>query len=269
MFPRPLLMAILNVTPDSFSDGGSYFTLDRALDAAKRALDEGADIIDVGGESTRPGAEPVSAEEELRRVLPVVENLARQDVRVSVDTMKASVARECLKVGAEIINDISSFGDPEMAEVCALAGCTVCLMHMQGTPQTMQTSPQYNDVVGEVKSYLLGKADEAIEAGIAQEKIWLDPGIGFGKSDAHNLALIRHLDELVATDYLVLLGVSRKGFIGRTLGVDGKPVPVDERVEGTLAVHVLAQASGVAILRAHDVQASRRAIDMAYAVLSA
>lgn len=261
---RPQLMAILNVTPDSFSDGGSYATTQAAVDAALRMVDDGADLIDVGGESTRPGAAPVSAEEEIRRVAPVVQALVQKGIVVSVDTMKADVAEATLQVGAQVINDVTGLGDRRMASVCAAADCSVCIMHIQGTPQTMQANPVYQDVVSEVRDHLLERAAYAQGCGVPKDKIWIDPGIGFGKADEHNLALLRRLDVLVETGYPVLLGVSRKGFIGRALG----GLPVDQRVEGTLAVQVLAQAQGVRYIRAHDVLAARRAIDMTAAVLS-
>lgn len=263
----PALMGILNVTPDSFSDGGQFATAQSAVDAALRMRDEGADLIDVGGESTRPGAEEVPAEDELRRVLPVVEALAQRGVPVSIDTRKAIVARAALEAGAAVVNDVTALGDPDMAPVCASFGVPVVLMHMQGTPQTMQRNPQYGDVVAEVCAFLTQQAHVAEAAGIHQ--IWLDPGIGFGKTTAHNLALLRHLDALVATGYPVLLGVSRKAFIGRIVGGEATPAPVHERQEGTLAVQTLAQAAGVRMIRAHDVLAARRAIDVAGAVLNA
>ncbi len=259
---RPALMGILNVTPDSFSDGGMHFTLQDAVDAGLRMVDDGADILDVGGESTRPGAQPVEADEELRRVLPVVEALATRGLVVSVDTMKAEVARLSLLAGAQIVNDVSAFGNSRMLEVCVNAQTTVCVMHMQGTPQTMQLAPEYGDVVEEVVSGLVAVAENANLAGIPDGQIWIDPGIGFGKTDEHNFALLRNLSRFVETGYPVLLGVSRKGFIGRALARKGTALSVGERLEGTLAIQVAAQLDGVRILRAHDVLASRRAIDM-------
>jgi len=250
-------MGILNVTPDSFSDGGSYIHANNAIEAAVRMTEEGADLIDVGGESTRPGAEPVTATEELKRVIPVVAALAREGIHVSVDTMKASVARAALEVGAAVINDITALGDPEMAKVCADAGCIVCLMHMQGEPRTMQRQPHYEDVEREVTDFLRARADYALSEGVAKEKIWIDPGIGFGKNDAHNLTLLRAIPRLAELGYPVLVGVSRKGFIGRLLG----GLPVNERLEGTLAIQAFAQLQGARIVRAHDVKATRRVVD--------
>jgi len=262
---KPLLMGILNVTPDSFSDGGLYLTPSDAIDAALRMVDEGADIIDVGGESTRPGSLGVEAEEELWRVLPVVKGLAGHGLRVSIDTSKAVVAGAALKAGAEIVNDVTALGDPDMAPVCAAAGCTVCLMHMKGSPRTMQQDPTYEAVVSEVRSFLLDSAGWAESQGIEREKIWIDPGIGFGKTDTHNLELIRHLGFLVSSGYPVLLGVSRKGFIGRLTG----GAAVDDRLEGTLAIQAWAQIKGVSIIRTHDVRSARRTIDIVAAVQAA
>lgn len=262
-------MGILNVTPDSFSDGGVHFDPAVAIAAGAQMVLGGADILDVGGESTRPGSDSVSAEEELHRVLPVIEGLASQGFVVSVDTMKARVAREALAAGARIVNDVTALSDPEMAEVCAAAGCTVCLMHMKGEPKTMQVNPVYDDVVAEVASFLAEKAEEAQRRGIAREKIWIDPGIGFGKTTEHNLLLLRNLDMIVELGHPVLIGVSRKAFIGRLLGSHEAPLPVSERLEGTLAAQVLALAKGAAIIRAHDVLEAKRAMVVAYAILSA
>lgn len=261
-------MGIINVTPDSFSDGGVHFSAQTAIDAGLRMIDEGADLVDVGGESTRPGAEEVPVEEELRRVIPVVEALASKGVKVSIDTLKARVAREALAAGAEMVNDVTALSHPEMAGIVAGASCTVCLMHMQGTPRTMQQNPVYNDVVTEVRDYLVERAQFAQQRGIAKERIWIDPGIGFGKTVQHNLLLLKHLHVLVATGYPVLIGVSRKSFIGRVLNPDS-PLPVEERLEGTLAAQAIAQMSGARIIRAHDVKESRRAIDIVSAVLQA
>lgn len=266
---RPALMGVLNVTPDSFSDGGLFTDPRAAIDHAYQMVDQGADLIDVGGESTRPGAEPVDADQELRRVAPVIERLAADGLAVSIDTSKASVALRALELGAKVVNDVTALADPEMAEVCASHGCFVCLMHMQGTPRTMQHDPRYDDVVMEVRSALLDWAAWAQSKGIAAERIWIDPGIGFGKSVEHNLSLLRRLDLLVSTGYPVLVGVSRKTFIGRLLGTTGDPLPTSDRLEGTLAAQVLAQAAGVRIIRAHDVLSARRAIDLAAAVLHA
>lgn len=263
----PALMGILNVTPDSFSDGGQFGSAEAAVDAALRMREEGADLIDVGGESTRPGAEEVPVDEELRRVVPVVEALASRGVPVSVDTRKAAVAKAALEAGAAVVNDVTALGDPEMAAVCAAHGVPVVLMHMQGTPQTMQRNPEYHDVVSEVCAFLVERAHLAEAAGI--HRVWIDPGIGFGKTTQHNLRLLRHLDALVGTGYPVLLGVSRKAFIGRIAGGEATPAPVHERLEGTLAAQAWGQGVGVRMIRAHDVLVTRRAIDVIAAIQSA
>ncbi|MFI5386186.1 MAG: dihydropteroate synthase [Fimbriimonadales bacterium] len=265
---RPALMGIINVTPDSFSDGGVHFSTQAAIDAGLRMTGEGADLVDVGGESTRPGADEVPLDEELKRVIPVVEALASKGIEVSIDTMKPEVARQALAAGAVVVNDVSALSHPEMPEVVAGAGCTVCLMHMQGTPRTMQQNPVYGDVVAEVRGYLVERAQFAQSQRIRQDRIWIDPGIGFGKTVQHNLLLLKHLEVLVAAGYPVLVGVSRKSFIGRVLTPDN-PLPVEDRLEGTLAAQVVAQINGVRIIRAHDVKEARRAIDIASAILSA
>ncbi len=258
-------MGILNVTPDSFSDGGAYRGPDEAAARGAAMAAEGADIIDVGGESTRPGAGSVPADEELARVVPAVRALReRTDALVSVDTMKAVVAREALAAGADIVNDVSALRfDPDMAEVVAAAGAPVVLMHMRGTPATMQSFPAYRDLFGEISAFLAERLEAARAAGIAAERIILDPGIGFGKTAEDNLALIDGLAFLEALDRPVLVGASRKGFIGRTLGLEP-----GERLEGSLAAGVLSVARGAHILRVHDVRSTRRAADMADAILS-
>jgi dihydropteroate synthase len=261
---KPLLMGILNVTPDSFSDGGLHFSKDSAIDAGFRMLDEGADLIDVGGESTRPNAMPVAAGEEMNRVMPVIEALVARGASISVDTSKAIVAAAALGCGAKILNDVTALRDPDMAEVCRLAGCTVCLMHMKGDPRTMQNDPTYDDVVAEVRDFLKKRAALARSSGVAAENIWVDPGIGFGKTVEHNLALLHDLATIVDDGYPVVVGVSRKSFIGKILG----GAPVGDRLEGSLAAQVLAQKAGVAVIRAHDVRSSRRAIDMTAAILA-
>lgn len=260
-------MGILNVTPDSFSDGGQNFGLEAAINAALEMAD--ADMIDIGGESTRPGAAPVSKDEELHRVIPIVRCLKARGFRISVDTSKAAVAAEALKHGATIINDVTALRDPEMRDVCAQHGATVCLMHMQGEPRTMQKNPVYEDVVAEVRDFLLDAARRAEAAGVAREKIWIDPGIGFGKTIEHNVSLLRHLDVLVATGYPVLVGVSRKGFLGRLGGASETPLPVGERLAPTLAAQVLALAAGAHVIRAHDVREAKQAMRVAAAILNA
>ncbi len=258
-------MGILNVTPDSFSDGGAYPGPDAAAARGEEMVVEGADIIDVGGESTRPGAPAVPEDAELDRVVPAVRALRkRTDALISVDTTKAAVAREALAAGADIINDVSALRfDPRMAEVVAASGAPVVLMHMRGTPETMQSSPVYRDLFGEIAAFLAERLEAARAAGIAAEKIIVDPGIGFGKTAEDNLALIDGLGFLEALDRPVLVGASRKRFIGGTLGL-----PPGERLEGSLAAAVLSIARGAHILRAHDVRSTRRAADMADAILS-
>jgi dihydropteroate synthase len=260
---RPAIMGILNVTPDSFSDGGSYRSVGDAVDAALRMVDDGADLIDIGGESTRPGASPVSLEEEMQRVLPVVEALANHDMFLSVDTRKAELAWRAVQAGAFMINDVGGLRDPEMLQVCVDSGNHACIMHMQGTPETMQDDPVYGDVVGEVRSFLVTQCEMAKSAGIPASRIWIDPGIGFGKTIRHNLDLLRDLDVLVELGYPVLIGVSRKGFIGKLLGGS----PAEDRLEGTLAAQAWAQMKGGRVLRVHDVRAARRASEVLAAVM--
>jgi dihydropteroate synthase len=260
---RPALMGIVNVTPDSFSENGVNFLPSEAIDAGKRMLDEGADLLDIGGESTRPGAAPVEQEEEIRRILPVIKALASVGAVISVDTRKSAVASAALDAGAVIVNDVSSFQDREMLSVCVNAKCTVCLMHMQGVPETMQANPSYDNVVHDVLEYLLDRAQLAKEFRLHPSQIWIDPGIGFGKTPMHNLVLLNHLADFVKTGYPVLIGVSRKSSIGTFAG----GVPVDQRLPGTLAAQVLAQAAGVRIIRAHDVKEARQAIDVAAAII--
>lgn len=260
---RPALMGILNVTPDSFSDGGAYRDVEAAIAAGRAMMDDGADLVDVGGESTRPGAEPVPEDEEIGRTLPVVERLAALGIPVSIDTMKPAVARRAIGAGAFLVNDVNGLRSPGMTEVVVEAKCHVCVMHMQGEPRTMQVQPDYGDVVREVRAFLIRKATELEELGIPENHIWLDPGIGFGKTLDHNLSLLRHLDDFASTGYPVLVGVSRKSFLGKLT----QDAPAQDRLEGTIAAQVLAQAMGVRIIRAHDVRSSRRAIDVAQAIL--
>jgi len=254
----PQIMGILNVTPDSFSDGGLYLDTASAIRRGETLVAEGADWIDVGGESTRPGAQPVSVTDELDRVIPVVEALADRGYRVSIDTMKAAVAEQAIAAGATLVNDVSGWSDPEMPQVCARHGVAVCIMHMQGEPRTMQTNPTYGDVVAEVRDFLLERANFAASLGLTQDQIYIDPGIGFGKSLSHNLALLRELPALVSTGFPVLLGTSRKSFIGRLLAADGEVAPLSDRLEGTLATQAFAERAGVAMLRVHDVASARR-----------
>lgn len=245
-------MGILNVTPDSFSDGGRYAAPEAAIAHGLRLLAEGADVLDIGGESTRPGAEAVSAEEESRRVLPVIEALAQQTrLPLSIDTSKAAVAAAALQAGASIVNDVTALGDPAMAEVVSRAKAEVILMHMQGQPRTMQRAPRYRDVVREVAASLSQAARRAKQAGIARARIWLDPGIGFGKTPTHNLQLMAHLSELTRLGYPLLLGASRKSFLGRILGAE-----TADRLPGSLACVAEAWSQGVRMVRVHDVAAT-------------
>lgn len=263
---RVHVMGILNVTPDSFSDGGSFFDRSAAVDRALQMVEEGADIIDIGGESTRPGAGDVAPAEELERVVPVVEAVAAATgVAISIDTTKALVAKAALDAGAVIVNDISALRfDPAMAEVVASSGAGVVLMHMQGRPRTMQSNPTYTDVVEDVAAELSGWAGRALDAGIVGEQIVLDPGIGFGKTREHNLLLLKSLDRLTRLGYPVLVGASRKSFIGTTLDL-----PVGERVEGSAAVVAWAAAQGAAIVRVHDVRHMVRVVRMIDAIRKA
>jgi len=249
------------VTPDSFSDGGLFLDPEVAIGHGLELAEAGAEILDVGGESTRPGAEPVSVDEELRRVVPVIQGL--QGSRVSVDTSKAAVAAAALDAGAEIVNDVTALrGDPEMASLCAERGATVVLMHMLGEPQTMQDDPRYDDVVAEVKAFLAERLEAAVAAGIKEDRVWVDPGIGFGKTGAHNMELLRRLGELRELGRTLVVGTSRKSFIGE---VDGSPA--DQRLGGTIASSVLAAAAGANVLRVHDVAAVRQALTVATAIL--
>lgn len=260
----PCIMGILNITPDSFSDGSRYLDLPRAVERALEMEAEGADIIDVGGESTRPSAPPVDAAEELRRVIPVIEAISgRLKVPVSVDTYKASVARAAVDAGAEIVNDISGLTfDSGMAATVAAAGAGLVVMHTRGTPETMQTETGYVDLVAEVSAFLRSSLDAAVTAGIPPERIVVDPGIGFGKSLEGNLELLRRLSELSSLGRPILLGTSRKSFIGTVLGRE-----VGERLFGTAATVALGVAAGASVFRVHDVRAMRDAADMAHAVV--
>lgn len=262
---RPRIMGILNVTPDSFSDGGRFFAPEAAAAQALQMVEAGADVIDIGGESTRPGAVPVPLEEELRRVLPVVEAVAQAvTVPISIDTMKALVMREACARGAGFINDVSALqADPAALATAVELAVPVCLMHMQGGPQTMQRQPQYDDVLASVATFLQQRAQQCIAAGIAPNNLVLDPGFGFGKTDAHNLRLLHHLEGLVALGFPVLVGLSRKATIGRVL-----KLPVDARLYGGLALAVLAAWQGARIIRTHDVAATAQALAMTTAVMA-
>jgi dihydropteroate synthase len=283
------LMGIVNVTPDSFSDGGLFLDADAAVEHGRQLVHEGAHIVDVGGESTRPGAEPVSAEEELRRVVGVVEGLAaqRMGAQISIDTSKAVVARAALDAGASLVNDVSALrADPAMAEVVAASGADCCLMHMLGEPRTMQVQPRYQDVVDDVKAFLEERMGFAVREGIAEQRILLDPGIGFGKTVEHNLALLRRLDELIALGRPIVIGTSRKSFLGRiTSSARAQPQPLaaagegdtggrsgagrpGERLAGTIATNVMALERGAKVFRVHDVSPVADALAVASATLS-
>ena len=247
---RTTVMGVLNVTPDSFSDGGDWLDPDRAVRRARAMIREGAHLVDVGGESTRPGARPVSADEEIRRVIPVLERLARENILVSIDTSKARVAEAAFRAGAKILNDITALrGDPGMARAAARAKVAVILMHMKGTPRSMQRNPQYRDVVKEIMAFFREILKNAWRAGISRDKIILDPGIGFGKSPEHNLEILRRLDEFRSLGRPLAIGTSRKSFIGRALGRR-----VDDRASGTAATVAAAILRGAAVVRVHDVR---------------
>ena len=264
-FRRPSVMGVVNVTPDSFSDGGVNFAPDDAVATARRQIAEGAAIVDIGGESTRPGSENVSADEELRRVLPVLEAIGGE-LPVSIDTAKAEVARRALALGAELVNDVTALrGDPDLAAVVADADAYVCLMHMQGEPRTMQQSPTYEDVVDDVKAFLEERLGFAVDAGIREDRVLLDPGIGFGKTVQHNFELIRRLGELAAIGRPLVVGFSRKSSLGRILG---DPEARTGPLSASLAVAVAAYVRGATVIRAHDVQAHVEALTVAEAVLA-
>lgn len=262
---RPVVMGVLNVTPDSFSDGGRFALPEQAVAHALQMAGEGAALIDVGGESTRPGALPVQPAEELARVLPVIEALAARGAPpLSIDTTKPEVMTAAAAAGAELINDVRALLAPGALEAAAASGCAVCLMHMQGEPRTMQAAPVYEDVVEAVYAFLSTRIEACVAAGIALERIAIDPGIGFGKTLAHNLSLIRHLDRLTALGVPLILGVSRKSMLGAVTGR-----PVEQRLAGGLALAALAVAAGARIIRSHDVAATLDAVQVTSAVLAA
>jgi dihydropteroate synthase len=265
--PDPVVMGVINVTPDSFSDGGEFLDVDRAVEHGRELAAEGAAILDVGGESTRPGADEVPEAEELARVVPVIERLAQaagpDAPRVSVDTRKARVAERALQAGARIVNDISAFRHaPEIAGMVASAGAHACLMHMLGEPRTMQEDPRYDDVVSDVKAFLEERLAFAVGEGVPEERIWLDPGIGFGKTAEHNLELLRRLDEIAAIGRPVLIGTSRKSFLGRITGRAER-----DRLPGTIATNVIAWERGARIFRVHDVAPVADALKVAAATV--
>jgi len=261
----PVVMGVLNVTPDSFSDGGQFTSADAALAQARRMVEEGAAIVDVGGESTRPGAEPVPEAEELARVLPVIERIGRElGCVISIDTMKPGVMRAACAAGAELVNDVMALRAPGAIEAVRDAGAAVCLMHMQGEPRTMQQAPQYGDVVQEVRAFLAARLDACLKAGIGADRIVVDPGFGFGKTLAHNLKLLGSLGEIAALGPPLLVGVSRKGMFGQLLDR-----PAGERLAGGVAAAALAAWQGARIVRTHDVRATMDALKVTAAVRTA
>jgi dihydropteroate synthase len=262
-----LIMGVLNATPDSFSDGGRYVTAQMAIERGVQMWNEGADIIDVGGESTRPGADPIPIDEELERVVPVIAGLVSEGVVVSVDTMKAAVASDSIDAGAHIVNDVSALGDPTMAAVCAQTGVGVVLMHMQGDPQTMQLDPQYENLVPEIVSYLDFRASAASDAGIDRRNICLDPGIGFGKTHAHNLELLNNIHRFTQSGWPVLVGASRKGVLGTILRDAGLDTVAVERDPATAATVALAIAGGASVVRVHNVGHAFQAARVADAIV--
>jgi dihydropteroate synthase len=273
-----LVMGIVNVTPDSFSDGGLFLDRDTAIEHGLRLVHEGAHILDVGGESTRPGAAPVGLDEELRRVVPVVEGLAERGIaaQISIDTSKAAVGRAALAAGASLVNDVTALrGDPDMVQAVAESEAQCCLMHMLGEPRTMQVQPRYEDVVDDVKAFLHERLSFAVGEGISEERILLDPGIGFGKTVEHNLQLLNRLEEIVALGRPVVVGTSRKSFLGRIAAARRPPPeaaaesPVEERLAGTIATNVLALERGASVFRVHDVAPMADALAVASATLTA
>lgn len=258
-------MGIVNVTPDSFSDGGRFLAPERAVAHARELVAGGADLLDIGGESTRPGARAVSAEEELERVAPVLAGLDDVDAPISIDTSKAAVAEDALDAGVQIVNDVTALrSDPAMAGLCAERDCVVVLMHMQGTPRTMQENPTYDDVVDDVKAFLAERIEFATGEGIGEERIWVDPGIGFGKTVRHNLELLQRLGELRELGRPLVVGTSRKRFLGTITGRE-----IEDRLGATIASNVLAMRAGAEVLRVHDVAEVRQALVVAEAVLAA
>ena len=263
---KTLIMAVLNVTPDSFSDGGSYSSVDIAVEKALEMIKLGADIIDIGGESTRPGAEAVSLEEELKRTVPVIKALReKSDVLISIDTTKAAVAQQAIDAGADIINDISAFKiDPAMKDVALKTGAGAMLMHMRGTPQTMQNDLHYDDLIGEIKNYFSDIIGDLEEAGIKKQKLMIDPGIGFSKNVEQNLQLVKHLDQFLDFDVPILLGTSRKSFIGKVLNLSDPA----ERIWGTAASISIGICKGAAVVRVHDIDEMKQVATLTDAILN-
>lgn len=258
----PRIMGIVNVTPDSFSDGGQFNTIDKAVAHAMQLVEQGADILDIGGESTRPGATPVPLEEELKRVIPVIKALAKAGVPLSIDTYKPEVMRAAIDAGVDIVNDVCALQETGALEIVAASQVGVCLMHMQGRPQTMQADPQYQDVVAEVIGFLAARLKAAEQAGIARERIVLDPGFGFGKRTEHNLTLLNHLSSLQSLGLPLLIGLSRKSVLGQVVGVS-----IDERIHASIAASVVSVMKGANIVRVHDVKPTVDALKIVSAVM--
>ena len=260
---KPRVMGIVNVTPDSFSDGGKFNTTEKAIEHALQLVEEGAEILDIGGESTRPGATPVPLDEELKRVIPVIEGLRGVGVPLSIDTYKPQVMQAAITAGADIVNDVCALREPQALEIVAASQVGVCLMHMQGRPQTMQADPQYDDVVSEVRKFLKDRLNAAEQAGIVRSRIVLDPGFGFGKRTAHNLTLLNHLNDIQALGLPLLIGLSRKSVLGQVVGSS-----VDERVHASIAASVVSVMKGANIVRVHDVKPTIDALKIVQAVMN-
>jgi len=260
---KPRVMGIVNVTPDSFSDGGKFNTTEKAIAHALQLVEEGAEILDIGGESTRPGATPVPLDEELKRVIPVIEGLRGVGVPVSIDTYKPQVMQAAITAGADIVNDVCALREPQALEIVAASQVGVCLMHMQGRPQTMQADPQYYDVVSEVRDFLKARLNAAEQAGISRSRIVLDPGFGFGKRTAHNLTLLNHLNDIQALGLPLLIGLSRKSVLGQVVGSG-----VDERIHASIAASVVSVMKGANIVRVHDVKPTIDALKIVQAVMN-
>ncbi len=260
---KPRVMGIVNVTPDSFSDGGKFNTTEKAIEHALQLVEEGAEILDIGGESTRPGATPVPLDEELKRVIPVIEGLRDVGVPLSIDTYKPQVMQAAITAGADIVNDVCALREPHALEIVAASKAGVCLMHMQGRPQTMQADPQYDNVVSEVTDFLKARLDAAEQAGIDRSRIVLDPGFGFGKRTAHNLTLLNHLNDIQALGLPLLIGISRKSVLGQVVGSS-----VDERIHASIAASVVSVMKGANIVRVHDVKPTIDALKIVQAVMN-
>ncbi|MFI4938586.1 MAG: dihydropteroate synthase [Candidatus Berkiellales bacterium] len=261
MFSSPKIMGILNVTPDSFFDGGRYFSLEKALSQAQQMIDQGADVIDVGGESTRPGATPVSVDQECARVIPIIEHLSKGPIPISIDTMHAEVMKAALSAGASMVNDVNGFQEKGALETVAAFKAKVCIMHMQNEPQTMQAHPTYRNIIQEIITFFESRLAACEKAGILKENIYLDPGFGFGKNLAHNLTLLGQLSTFKKLGCPLLVGLSRKSMFGQILNV-----PVEERLSGSIAAAVLAMLQGADMIRTHDVAETKKAVQVVQAV---